>query len=57
MIDSCGTVHIPVISCTCPGCCCRKESSNGKQVYVYDHKYWEAKREPGFDKMNLTELW
>ncbi|WAR09926.1 OSBL6-like protein [Mya arenaria] len=35
----------------------RKNNANGKDVFVYDHKYWETRKDPDFSKTQLHKLW
>jgi len=35
----------------------RKEKVKGKDIYTYDNKYWDCKKEPGFMNMTLPKLW
>jgi hypothetical protein len=33
------------------------KDSTDKEAYVYNGKYWETRREPGFKTIDLPKLW
>lgn len=35
----------------------RKETVKGKDLFEYDNRYWELRKDPGFMKMTLPKLW
>ncbi|KAL4216976.1 hypothetical protein ACF0H5_023433 [Mactra antiquata] len=35
----------------------KKDTMKGKDVYTYDNKYWECRKDPGFLKMTLPKIW
>jgi len=35
----------------------RLEQVDNREMYVYNGKYWETRRDPGFMNVNLPKLW
>ena len=35
----------------------RLEQVDDREMYVYNGKYWEARRDPGFINVSLPKLW
>ena len=42
---------------TVPLCCdSSKKVADGKEVYEFNGKYWEARKDPGFNRMTFVKI-
>ena len=57
----CHIFSVCVCVCVCGRACmcvfCSKKMVDGKEVYEYNGKYWEARKDPGFSKMTFVRIY